>query len=116
MTSPSPQPAAPTVVPTREPEVEVRPRLLPPYNVILIDDDDHTYEYVIEMLGKIFGYPAHQGFGMAREVDTTGRCIVWTGALETAELRRDQIHAYGADPRIPRCRGSMTAVIEATDG
>lgn len=32
------------------------------------------------------------------------------------ELKRDQIHAYGPDPHIKRCKGSMTATIEpATD-
>ena len=29
---------------------------LPPYNVVLLDDDDHSYAYVIEMLGDVFGY------------------------------------------------------------
>jgi ATP-dependent Clp protease adaptor protein ClpS len=29
-----------------------------------------------------------------------------------AEFARDQIHAYGADPRLPRSKGSMTAVLE----
>jgi ATP-dependent Clp protease adaptor protein ClpS len=38
--------------------------------------------------------------------------IVLTTALELAELKRDQIHAYGPDWRIPRCQGSMSATIE----
>ena len=29
----------------------------PPYHVILWNDDDHSYEYVIVMLMKVFGYP-----------------------------------------------------------
>lgn len=32
------------------PKNEVRRQ--PPYNVILLNDDDHTYRYVIEMLQK----------------------------------------------------------------
>ncbi len=72
-------------------------RLQPPYHVVLLDDDDHTYEYVIEMLGAIFGYGRAKAFEMAREVDTTGRAIVFTGSLEQAEFKRDQIHGYGAD-------------------
>ena len=31
-----------------------KPKKQPPYNVVLLDDDDHTYEYVIQMLGKLF--------------------------------------------------------------
>jgi ATP-dependent Clp protease adaptor protein ClpS len=53
---------------------------------------------------------------MAREVDTTGRVIVYTGSLEQAEFKRDQIHAYGADWRIPRCAGSMSAIVEPAEG
>jgi len=49
-------------------------------------------------------------------VDGTGRVIVWTGDLEKAEFKRDQIHAYGADWRIPRCKGSMSAILEPLAG
>ena len=89
---------------------------LPPYNVVLLDDDDHSFEYVIRMLGKLFGYPPHRGYRMAMEVHTTGRVIVATTHLEHAELKRDQIHAFGPDPRIPRCKGSMSATIEPASG
>jgi ATP-dependent Clp protease adaptor protein ClpS len=85
---------------------------LPPYNVILLDDDDHSYEYVVLMLRRLFGHPEPRGFQLARQVDEQGRAIVLTTHREVAELKRDQILAFGADPRIARCRGSMTAVIE----
>ncbi len=84
----------------------------PPYNVVLLNDDDHTYTYVIRMLQELFGYPPEKGFQMAQEVDTTGRVIVATTSRERAELKRDQIHAYGRDPDIQRCKGSMSAIIE----
>lgn len=87
----------------------------PPYHVILFNDDDHTYEYVIEMLKKLFGHPEPKGFQMAQEVDTKGRVIVDTTSRERAELKRDQIHAYGADHRLPRCKGSMSATIEPAE-
>jgi ATP-dependent Clp protease adaptor protein ClpS len=92
------------------------PKRQPPYNVILLNDDDHSYEYVIAMLQQLFGYPPEQGFQMAKTVDTTGRVIVATTSLERAELKRDQIHAFGPDPLIPRCKGSMSAMIEPAPG
>jgi ATP-dependent Clp protease adaptor protein ClpS len=95
---------------------EQKTKRQPPYNVILLNDDDHSYEYVITMLQKLFGYPAEKGFLMAQEVDTTGRVIVLTTTLEHAELKRDQIHAFGPDPLIPRCKGSMSATIEPAPG
>src|SRR5947209_284922 len=75
----------------------------PPYHVVLHNDDDHTYEYVIEMLKKLFGHPEPRGFKMAQEVDTRGRVIVDTTSKERAELKQEQIHAYGPDWRLPRC-------------
>ena len=102
----------PTVL---EPHVEEETRLAPNYHVILLNDEDHTYEYVIEMLGRIFGYGIDKAYKMAREVDTTGRVIVWTGPLEQAEVKRDRIHGYGADPRIPHCAGSMSAILEESE-
>jgi len=113
-------------VPTTAPEIvkEKRPapreseedRLTPLYNVVLLDDDDHTYEYVIEMLGAIFLLSPAAAFQHAVEVDTTGRTVVMTCEREQAEFGRDQIHSYGADPRMPRSKGSMSAIIEPAAG
>ncbi len=103
------------VQPVAEPVQAEETRLAPNWHVILLDDDDHTYEYVVEMLGKIFGYGHEKAFKMACEVDGTGRVVVWTGALEQAEVKRDRIHGYGADWRIPRCKGSMSARLEKAD-
>jgi ATP-dependent Clp protease adaptor protein ClpS len=89
---------------------------LPPYNVILLNDDDHSYEYVIHMLQSLFGHPPERGFQLAKEVDSSGRVIVLTTSKEHAELKRDQIHAFGPDPLIQRCKGSMSATIEPAPG
>ena len=91
---------------------EVRPKTAPLWHVILLDDDDHTYDYVVGMLGKVFGRSPETAYRMACEVDQTGRVIVDTTSLERAELKRDQIHAYGKDWRLERSAGSMSATIE----
>lgn len=105
-----------TEVETEEEEaVAERTEIAPRWNVVLLDDDDHTYAYVVEMLGAVFGHSHATAYRMAVEVDTTGRVIVWTGPRETAEFKQERIHGYGADPRVRRCRGSMSAVLEPTD-
>lgn len=104
-----------TTLPDADVEQDQQTRRQPPYNVILLNDDDHTYEYVIEMLRALFGYPIEKGYELAKVVDTKGRAVVCTTSLERAELKRDQIHAYGPDARIPRCQGSMTAEIEPAE-
>ena len=102
-------------VPAIDVEEKVKPPKYVSYNVILLNDDDHTFEYVIRMLKELFGYVESKGFRMAREVHEKGRVIVCTTSLERAELKRDQIHAYGADPLSSHSKGSMSAVIEPTE-
>jgi len=80
--------------------------------VVLLDDDDHTYDYVIRMLRDLFHMSVEDAYLKAVEVDTAGRAVVDTTTKERAEFKRDQIHAYGRDALIERCRGSMSAVIE----
>ena len=89
-----------------------KPGKLPPYNVVLLNDDHHSYEYVIEMLGALFGYGKERAFQLAEEVDTQGRVILLTTHKEKAELKRDQVTAYGADFRMESSQGSMSAIIE----
>ena len=88
------------------------PGRLPPYHVVLLNDNDHTYDYVVEMLGSLFGYNPTEGFLMADQLNPQGRVIVLTTHKEHAELKRDQIHGFGRDRRLARCVGSMSAVIE----
>lgn len=92
------------------------PKRQPRYNVILWNDDHHSYEYVIKMLKELFGHEEEQGMLIATEVDKSGRAICLTTTMEHAELKRDQIHAYGAEKGNPRCKGSMSATIEPIQG
>ena len=84
----------------------------PLYRVVLLDDDDHTYDYVIEMLQKIFIFSAEQALRHAQEVDAMGRTVLITCALPEAEFARDQVQSYGRDWRLPRSQGSMSAIVE----
>ncbi len=81
------------------------------YHVVLLDDDEHTYDYVIEMLQKLFFLAIEDALQHAIEVDTTGRTVVITCEKAAAEFARDQIHSFGADPRMPKSKGSMSAVV-----
>lgn len=96
-----------------EPASRGKPRRQPRYHVVLWNDDDHTYEYVVRMLKQLFGHPPETGFRLAKEVDATGRVVVLTTTKEHAELKRDQIHAFGADRLLARSKGSMSASIES---
>lgn len=105
-------------MPTVLPEIETsqQEELTPLYNVVLLDDDEHTYDYVIEMLTKLFLLSTSDAFRHAVEVDTMGRTIVLTCELPQAEFARDQIHGYGADWRMAQSKGSMSAILEPAAG
>jgi len=110
--SPRPQvaPHKPRSLPQTAP-----PALEPPWHVILWDDDVHTHEYVIEMLGAIFGHAQGLALKMAKEVHASGRVVVATVHKELAELRQQQVEEYGPDKRVPECRVSMRATIECSE-
>jgi ATP-dependent Clp protease adaptor protein ClpS len=115
--APLPHAVRPSSVPTRVEEVtgetDVAPEHL--WRLVLLDDDDHSYEYVIEMLGVIFGYGPEKAFALARLVDSHGRVTLLTGEKVECEAKQSQIHAYGADPRILASKGSMSAIVEQAD-
>ena len=89
-----------------------KPKRQPPYHVILWNDEAHTHLYVVLMLQRLFGHPPEKGYQLAVEVDTRGKAIVLTTTREHAELKRDQIHAFGKDDLVDNCSGSMRASIE----
>lgn len=91
---------------SRESELEKR------YHLFLHDSDDHSYDYVIELLGDVFGYSREKAFAIASMIDGQGRGIVETADYATVKKHQDQIHGWGPDPRIPHCRGSLSATIE----
>lgn len=103
------RPTPTRVTPTRE-RTDVEPERL--YHLILLDDDQHTYDYVIEMLASIFGYATEKAFALARMVDTQGRVILETAPRDRCEAHQSRIHAYGADSRIPTSKGSMSAIVD----
>lgn len=83
-----------------------------PWNVVLLDDDHHTYQYVVEMLCEIFGYSVRKSLRLTIEVDTRKRVILWTGHRELAEMYQEKIHEYGPDWRMGTSKGSMSCVLE----
>lgn len=87
----------------------------PTYHLILLDDDEHTYAYVVEMLGRIFGYAREKSFALASIVDNESRVVLETANYSQVIRHQEQVHAYGSDHRIPHCKGSMSAVVEEAD-
>jgi ATP-dependent Clp protease adaptor protein ClpS len=96
----------------QEKKSEQKPKRQPRYHVVLWNDNDHSYAYVIRMLHQLFGHPIASGYKLADQVDKHGRAVVLTTHKEHAELKRDQIHAFGKDDLCASCQGSMKCSIE----
>jgi len=120
MSTPIPVDELPVGVPVlpkrkRKRRVKRKPKHMPRYNVVLWNDDEHTFEYVIFMMRDLFGHTKEQGRKIAVTVHLQGRAVVYTSHLELAELKRDQILAYGADKFVNDCKGSMGATVEKVE-
>src|ERR1051326_976518 len=76
------------------------------WNVVLINDQDHSYNYVTTMLRELFAFPVDRAVELATAVDRTGRAVCMTTHREHAEFKRDQILAFGRDTLVDRCAGS----------
>lgn len=89
VTTKRPAPAKPKHQPKTKPQ--------PQYAVVVLDDDLHTFDYVIEVLIRVCGHTYERADRFAHEIDSTGLAIVWSGSREVAELKRDQILGFGPD-------------------
>jgi ATP-dependent Clp protease adaptor protein ClpS len=67
---------------------------LPPFNVILENDDHHTYEFVVEVLRKVLGCTEQRALQLTHLAHTSGRAIIWTGCKEVAELKVEQVQSF----------------------
>jgi ATP-dependent Clp protease adaptor protein ClpS len=71
-----------------------RTRRLPPYNVILENDDYHSFGFVVEVLRKVLGCSDERAFLLTHQAHTSGRAIIWTGPKEVAELKLEQVRSF----------------------
>jgi ATP-dependent Clp protease adaptor protein ClpS len=111
------EPTTPQVAQPRPRErEETRTRRVPPYNVILENDDYHSMEFVVEVLQKALGCNEQRAILFMHEAHTTGRAVIWTGPKEVAELKVEQIHTYSEIRPAGRDLGPLSCLIEPAPG
>jgi ATP-dependent Clp protease adaptor protein ClpS len=98
-------PEAPVLVPDVETEEETQ--TLPPYKVLLLDDDVTTFEFVIWLLVTLFAKPAEEAVRLTFEIHHTGAALVCVTSKERGELYVEQVHALARPRGFP-----LTAVLE----
>ena len=94
-------PSAPAAPAKRKPApaADTRPKLQPPYAVVLHNDPINGFEYVVGVLMKVFRYGGGKAFWLTLRAHLGGRSVVWSGSLEVAELKVEQIRSAGPDPK-----------------
>jgi ATP-dependent Clp protease adaptor protein ClpS len=109
----SPSSLPETIVTTKPKEKEdTGTRQVPPYHVILENDDHHSCEFVVEVLRKALGFNEQRSFQIMFEAHTKGRAIAWTGPREVAELKVDQISSFHETHLDGRKLGPLGVTIE----
>jgi ATP-dependent Clp protease adaptor protein ClpS len=106
-------------VPVTKPKVEEekRTRRVPPYHVILENDEFHSFEFVVEVLRKAMGYAQERAFELTMLAHTSGRAVVWTGPKEVAELKAEQIRTFHEVRAVDSARlGPLRCTIEPAPG
>ena len=74
---------------------------LPPYHVILLNDDVHSMEFVVTVLQKVFGYDEQKANLLMLEAHHQERAIVWSGSKEGAELKQEQVRSFHESRSLP---------------
>ncbi|MES2706831.1 MAG: ATP-dependent Clp protease adapter ClpS [Verrucomicrobiota bacterium] len=104
---PSPRPAADPltrllIALASLPDTEVLPEILAdedtdldqPWHVIIFNDPVNLMSYVTMVIRRIFGYGKDKAEQMMLDVHQKGKCIVWTGGRERAELYVRQLQEH----------------------
>jgi ATP-dependent Clp protease adaptor protein ClpS len=84
----------PTVSTKTREKAKPKTRRIPPYHVILENDDHHSFEFVVEVLRKALNYDEQKAILLTTEAHHQGRAVVWTGSKEVAELKMEQMLSF----------------------
>jgi ATP-dependent Clp protease adaptor protein ClpS len=111
--------AEPTIAPVEaapEAREETRTKRQPPYAVVLHNDDLNGFPFVIGVLRKVFHYGFPKAYWLTLKVHFRGRGVIWSGTLEVAELKAEQVRACGPDPAGKRGAQPLAVTVEALPG
>lgn len=88
----APSPAAPAT--STRPGLEREQRLLPPYKVILHNDDVNTFEHVILTILRLTPLKPEEAVARTIEAHETGQSVLLVTTRERAELYVEQFATY----------------------
>ena len=77
-----------------------------PWVVTVYNDPVNLMGYVTLIIMRVFGYPREKAEEMMVAVHQKGKCIVWTGEREQAELYVQQLHSHQLNAAMARSRSA----------
>jgi ATP-dependent Clp protease adaptor protein ClpS len=96
-----------------EPKVDEKIKTMPMWHVLILNDEEHSYPFVVHLLMEIFKHEQERAIQLTIKIDKEGQAIVATTTKEIAELRQEQVKAKGRDPLMgERSTGPLACVIE----
>ncbi|MFZ4384082.1 MAG: ATP-dependent Clp protease adaptor ClpS [Chloroflexota bacterium] len=101
--APSRAPVTPQRSPVTDDDASTRRRLLPPYKVILHNDDHNSMDHVVQALRKsIPGMSLGRAAAVMWEAHVNGKALVLACPLELAELYQQRLLSFGLSATIER--------------
>ncbi|MEM8494115.1 MAG: ATP-dependent Clp protease adaptor ClpS [Planctomycetota bacterium] len=111
-------PEAPEAKPKRHArsarETAENPEPPPRHAVILHNDPHNSFGFVIDTLVKILAIDTSRAKFFAETAHRTGKCAVWTGLKEHAEMKAALITGEGPDPFAVMSLGDDAKPLKAT--
>ena len=101
--APSRAPVTPQRSPVNDDDASTRRRLLPPYKVILHNDDHNSMDHVVQALRKsIPGMSLGRAAAVMWEAHVNGKALVLACPLELAELYQQRLLSFALSATIER--------------
>lgn len=66
-------------------------RLMPPYKLLLLNDDFHSMDFVVNVLTKVMRWDVPKALDVMLDAHNHGKAIVMIGPLEVVELKHEQM-------------------------
>lgn len=99
----SPAPTRPSQAPSVRDDDSMRRRILPPYKVILHNDDHNPMDHVVQSLRKsVPGMSLSRAAAVMWEAHVNGKAVVLACPLELAELYQQRLLSCGLTATIER--------------
>jgi ATP-dependent Clp protease adaptor protein ClpS len=94
---------APATTTLPDADTSAQTRVTPRWKVILLNDDITTFEFVIDLLVRLFRKERREAVRLTHEVHNSGSAVVTVTTLEHGELYVEQVRSLARPRGYPLC-------------